>query len=296
MPGPTPEALATERTLDRLVAREVGHNASTLVYELNQQRVAAASLGIVDALAELTSRDSWQDAFDDAGYLITHNSQADYYAVTHDQLREADSYPLAGSRDRYLDDHATPIDADDGELDNWQEACCAVDICDPHTREALEHWIVSDWFAARLAERGEITGELIGLTIWGRTCSGQAISLDGVVREIAQSMEILPGQRHAWETVEPTTDPADPTGPPCRWVVVRAEELSAISWRRAYVTASCEADAVASIDADAEPYHESDIEPSGRVAWAAAPIDGDETGEELHAAESSAIDRLLGDV
>lgn len=65
--------------------------------------------------------------------------------------------------------------------------------------EALEHWIVSDWFASKLAEKGEITGELLGLTLWGRTCSGQMIALDSVIREIASDMEILPGQPNAWE-------------------------------------------------------------------------------------------------
>jgi hypothetical protein len=65
--------------------------------------------------------------------------------------------------------------------------------------EAYEHWIVSDWLAERLAEKGEITGELLGLTLWGRTTTGQAICLDGVIREIASDMGILPGQPNAWE-------------------------------------------------------------------------------------------------
>ena len=65
--------------------------------------------------------------------------------------------------------------------------------------EAYEHWIISDWFAGKLAEKGEITGELLGLTLWGRTCTGQAICLDSVIREIASDMGILPGQPNAWE-------------------------------------------------------------------------------------------------
>ena len=84
-------------------------------------------------------------------------------------------------------------------------ACCngvdydeVLSLCVNGRDEALEHWIVSDWFAEKLADHGEITGELLGLTIWGRTCSGQTIAADGVVREIAEEMEILPGQKYAW--------------------------------------------------------------------------------------------------
>ena len=65
--------------------------------------------------------------------------------------------------------------------------------------EALEHWAVTKWFAEQLAEHGETTGELFDLQIWGRTCSGQSISLDCVIAEIAAEMEILDGQRNSWK-------------------------------------------------------------------------------------------------
>jgi hypothetical protein len=52
-------------------------------------------------------------------------------------------------------------------------------------REAYEHWIVSDWLADKLEERGEmIVRDFLGLTIWGRCTSGQAILLDGVICDI----------------------------------------------------------------------------------------------------------------
>lgn len=66
-------------------------------------------------------------------------------------------------------------------------------------REILEHWIVDEGLGERLREKGEKVGELFGLTIWGRTCSGQAILLDEVIHEIAKEMEILPGQKYEWK-------------------------------------------------------------------------------------------------
>jgi len=58
--------------------------------------------------------------------------------------------------------------------------------------EALEHWIVSDWLADKLSEYGELTTkDFLGLTIWGRTCSGQAIMLDYVISKICDDLDML---------------------------------------------------------------------------------------------------------
>ena len=52
-------------------------------------------------------------------------------------------------------------------------------------KEIFEWWIVSDWLLNRLEERGEPILRTDYGDWWGRTCSGQAISLDCVIQEIA---------------------------------------------------------------------------------------------------------------
>ena len=59
---------------------------------------------------------------------------------------------------------------------------------EPTYMEASEHWIVADWFADALKERGEMVGEILGLTIWGRVSCGQAISMDYVVQDILKDI------------------------------------------------------------------------------------------------------------
>ncbi len=78
---------------------------------------------------------------------------------------------------------------DGGELvvDTWQEAC-EYDELDPVQTEALEFWAVSDWFGEKLANHGELVEDIAGLTVWGRSCSGQAICMDGVVSAIYNSV------------------------------------------------------------------------------------------------------------
>ena len=55
--------------------------------------------------------------------------------------------------------------------------------------EVLEHWIVTDWLADRLEEQGEaVCKDFYGLTVWGRTTSGQSIALDGVISQIHKNL------------------------------------------------------------------------------------------------------------
>jgi len=59
---------------------------------------------------------------------------------------------------------------------------------DPEYGEIYEHWIVSDWLGRKLSERGHIVENYLGMTIWGRGCTGQAISMDGVMEQICNDL------------------------------------------------------------------------------------------------------------
>lgn len=55
--------------------------------------------------------------------------------------------------------------------------------------EIYEHWIVSEWLAGKLAGKGEaVEKDFYGLTVWGRSCTGQGIALDGVISEIHKDL------------------------------------------------------------------------------------------------------------
>lgn len=59
---------------------------------------------------------------------------------------------------------------------------------DPEYSEIYEHWIVSDWLGRKLSERGHVVESYLGLTIWGRPCTGQAIYMDGVMEQICNEL------------------------------------------------------------------------------------------------------------
>lgn len=94
----------------------------------------------------------------------------------------------------YNDDHGAFFH-DDGQSfiasrddANWQQLCDEYDI-EPYSLEVYEHWIVSDWLADKLIEKGErVYKDFAGMTIWARTTTGQAIYCDHVIEQITEEL------------------------------------------------------------------------------------------------------------
>lgn len=101
----------------------------------------------------------WSDVMSDIG-------AADWTEVGNDEVL---TYPDPEELD------------DDWQADLQEYLRESVDF-DP--REIFEWWIVSGWLAGRLQERGEIILNDGNSVYWGRQCTGQAIKMDGVIREI----------------------------------------------------------------------------------------------------------------
>jgi hypothetical protein len=72
------------------------------------------------------------------------------------------------------------------DYDGWQELCEDNRI-EPYDREVFEHWSVSNWLAARLEAYGEkVDTDFYGHNVWARTTTGQSITMDGVIQDIAR--------------------------------------------------------------------------------------------------------------
>lgn len=154
-----------QRAVSDFVAREVCYCASHLVHELAQDPEH------MDELLPVMSQDDYESAARDEGWERGGDNGGFIY-----NGKEFDSWKAAAS-------------ADDAETyQEWREVCEAHNI-EPHLSEAYEHWIVTDWLAERLEERGEmVLRDFLGLTLWGRTCSGQSIAMDGVIQDIYDDM------------------------------------------------------------------------------------------------------------
>lgn len=210
----------------KLVANEVGANVSCLVsgilkasYEMGYQSFKDAFDTNSDDLInlcqrydyetpavwyiqhdadaydlELTAGDDWEDFLPELSEVASTDEDGDpetkwkYEGCEtlfddEDDAREASiEANLDAIRKRVLDKV--------NEEETWDEVCDLHHL-EPNIDEVYEHWLVSDWFARRLREKGEIVADLCGLTIWGRCCTGQAIYIDGVVERIVADLDAL---------------------------------------------------------------------------------------------------------
>ena len=149
------------RQIEQFVGREVFHCVSQLV-------------------TELTSKAEHFPEYEE-----------DLYGAWHSPLTEEDCRNAYTARSGRLLREELFTSGMPDDCDTWQEACAMYDV-DPsdYQRKVLEHWIVSDWLANRLEEHGELVlRDFFGLTVWGRTCSDQAISLDGVIGQIFDELQ-----------------------------------------------------------------------------------------------------------
>jgi len=156
---PVPQHIA-----ERIVAQEVRYCVSALVAEL-----AKGYGGTNEELGELAEQafnlacpvEDWEEAAAQEGWEIRQGDNA------------------------YWNSSAGEQDLEGGD---WQALCDRHNI-EPYQWEVFEHWIVSDWLADRLAEKGEkVDKDFAGLTIWARTTTGQAISMDSVIQAIAADL------------------------------------------------------------------------------------------------------------
>ena len=55
--------------------------------------------------------------------------------------------------------------------------------------EVFEYWFVSSWLGRKLLEKDELIIKSGNLTIWGRTTTGQHITMDSVIEDIYNEIQ-----------------------------------------------------------------------------------------------------------
>lgn len=164
----------TQEQLQSFVSREVIQCASMLITEMSTQEKYMHDL--MDVMSQ-------PDYVSPAEYHI-------YSDMNSDELAEClEEYEV-----EYFQVDSTLV-MSKKLVEHIQKNQLHVEFCERENlsydnTEALEHWFVTDWLADKLEDQGEmVIKDFHGLTIWGRTCSGQAILLDGVIASIWKSIQ-----------------------------------------------------------------------------------------------------------
>jgi hypothetical protein len=169
-------------TAQDLVHREVHYCVSGLVHTLASDIRNVGHKGDLSSLCEQAQElcypiEDYEEALMQEGFQVRHDAVG-YYILSNDLAAYEDTHDT--STGYAPKDYYSPIK-------EAARAYCEFLNIEPYQREIFEHWIVSDWLAEKLAAKGErIDTDFAGMTVWGRTTTGQAIYMDSVIQEIHQ--------------------------------------------------------------------------------------------------------------
>ena len=186
-----------QRIADEFVSRHVIYCASTLVYEIGQM-IDDSSEYYDDFLSICVSERVCEDQY---RYVIDHDERGEFRATVYAidrQGEEKEWRSIDTEEAEFLALEGVDLHDPESIFDYWRSVerwtgpahvINAWDDPETETWEAFEHWIVDGYLASLLEEQGEmVCRDFFGLTIWGRTSTGQAISMDGVIWEILNSL------------------------------------------------------------------------------------------------------------
>lgn len=161
-------------TAQDLVRREVHYCVSYLVHTLagayGDQHIPAMAELAEQAFELSTPIDDWEDAATGQGADFYQHELGSWYCY----------HPSMEIEGPNLSPYGPHYSREDAARDY-----CESEGIEPYPREVYEHWIVSDWLADKLAEKGEkVDKDFAGMTVWARTTTGQAIYTDSVIEEI----------------------------------------------------------------------------------------------------------------
>lgn len=164
---------------ERLVHNEVVCCVSSLIWELRGAVYECSSLG------------QYEDDINTLSEIVDWEEPAEQYIDEMDREDLIKYLDYQGCMDT---DEDVPVEelrakarkaADEQGFENF---CNDHDV-EPDRSEVYEHWVVSNWLAGKLEAQGHpVVHDFMGLTIWGRPTTGQAISIDYTILKIAQEM------------------------------------------------------------------------------------------------------------
>lgn len=196
----------------QFVSDHVIHSATTLIYELSLWQEALAYEDQEILLSLQTRKDyegaatnaGWEEAepywvFEGNGVLPVSKEICDDEEDACRKLCERqgiaieydDPQGCAENEGWVMAEDATFVnlgDQETSEAEDWEELCSEQGI-DPYEGEIFEHFVVDDFLARKLTQKGEVVQEFMGFTIWGRGTTGQAIYIDSVIEDIVREDE-----------------------------------------------------------------------------------------------------------
>jgi len=197
-----------QRACGLWVERNIGQCVSSLMYDVGRNLEECSRIfdfGYDEAIGWFQREDYSEvvsDFIDDAD-LDDLETIADMVGYWEEILDEAGvgtkkEEDFVGPTSEHLDQIRTKVKALITNDSEYAEIGRHFNL-DPDYTDILEHWVLPErWTANDLEAEGEVVFDFGGMTIWGRTTSGQSISIDYVIRNICKN---LPEDHWIWSAV-----------------------------------------------------------------------------------------------
>lgn len=173
----------------------INHN-STRNQKIKGEFVQREIFGNVNEIVEFSLRKSQegdQDApvqFDEIENMFVFPEYRGKYA----QFRGGSEEMKQEEIDR-LEELLEEVDEETALQDEIKE----LEDLEDEVQEIFEWWMVSSMLYNDLKGQGEPVVSDGSNNYWGRTTTGQAIMLDGVISQICENLQILEGQEREWK-------------------------------------------------------------------------------------------------
>ncbi len=126
--------------------------------------------GFIDQYIELFYQYDYEACFQDSGYKLERTKEGV----------------------NVLDEDGEVVWVNAPRQTTYGELCENFDLdAGEYPLEIYEHWFVSDRFRELLEQQYEVVQTVFGMNVWGRTCRGQAIYMDGNVRNVVREVKNL---------------------------------------------------------------------------------------------------------
>lgn len=169
-----------QRVCSAFVERNVLYCLSSLMYDIGQNLEASAKIfdEDYDEMLGWFQQDDWDEP---VSYYISSLDRDEVVAYLEGRGIQCNDDEDTGTlREAMLED----IRSEDALQEYANE-----NRLDPRIIEVYEHWLVDSYFAEQLKGAGEIVFEFENMTIWGRTTTGQSISMDYVIQEMVKDLD-----------------------------------------------------------------------------------------------------------
>ncbi|HEY9361626.1 MAG TPA: hypothetical protein VIQ00_00090, partial [Chitinophagaceae bacterium] len=176
---------------------------------MNTQTQNVNSVVNQDIKSKFVAREVYCNVNSLVEYCLKQGYEDSDSPINSDELENYYSYPEyfgtyakfeGGSEDKRneeierLKEMVENNEVDFNKLGLMEEDIEKLENLESEPQEVYEWWAVSRYLYDKLEEKGHVVCYCGSCYVWGRTTTGQAILLDGVISEICSDMEILEGQ------------------------------------------------------------------------------------------------------